>query len=150
MIEFKIVPDKYRKNKEVFLPIRSTEKSAGYDIVYPLNEKAIIKPNEYLFFWTDICIEMPKDIAALIIPRSSTGIVKKLQLSNTIGLIDCDYYGNEQNYGNIGVHLVNRSNNEVEINYKDKLVQVIFTPLYFSVNCNSNIERKGGFGSTNP
>ena len=79
--------------------------------------------------------------------RSSMG--GKFMLANTIGIIDSDYYENPDNDGNIGIFLKNISNETQYIKRDDKIAQGIFMKYLRINNDNVNIERKGGFGSTN-
>jgi dUTP pyrophosphatase len=79
--------------------------------------------------------------------RSSMG--GKFMLANSQGWIDSDYFSNESNDGNIGVFLLNISNEVQEIKKGDRIAQGMFINYLVADNGNTNNERVGGFGSTN-
>jgi dUTPase len=81
--------------------------------------------------------------------RSSLGIKNNLELSNIVGIIDCDYYNNKDTMGNIGISIRNKSNEIVTIEKNTRIVQGIFIKYLVSDNCNTFNIRIGGFGSTN-
>ena len=145
---FEVVKDEFRKNPEVEikLPTRATEHSAGYDFYSPVS--VTIQPNEMVMIWTDVKAHMYYDNALFIIPRSSMG-KQPIMISNTIGLIDSDYYGNESTDGNIGFRLLNLGNTPYEIKSGDRIGQGIFVK-YGTVKGDDTAGlRTGGFGSTN-
>lgn len=109
MREFKAVAKELQQNecyKEevVRLPLRATKTSGGYDFYTPVD--LYIQPQQKVFFWTDVCVEMPEDEVLLLDIRSSLGIKYDLMLANTIPVIDSDYI-NATNGGNIGIELRN-------------------------------------------
>ena len=145
---FEVVSDQFRKNPntDIKLPTRGSKNSAGYDFYSPVD--AIIQPNEMVMIWTDVKASMYYDNALMIIPRSSMG-KHPIMISNTVGLIDSDYYGNESTDGNIGFRLFNLGTTPQEIKAGDRIGQGVFIK-YSTVNGdNTTTERKGGFGSTN-
>ena len=145
---FEVVSDQFRKNPntDIKLPTRGSKNSAGYDFYSPVD--AIIQPNEMVMIWTDVKASMYYDNALMIIPRSSMG-KHPIMISNTVGLIDSDYYGNESTDGNIGFRLFNLGTTPYEIKAGDRIGQGVFIK-YSTVNGdNTTTERKGGFGSTN-
>lgn len=149
MIQFEIVKDEFRKNKDVdiLLPIRATEGSAGYD--FYLLEDIVLLPEEKKLIWTDIKVQMPKDLVFEIIMRSSYGIKKDIMLKNIIGKIDSDYYGNENNDGNIGICLYNYGKETQILKKYETFCQGTFFKYYIVDNDSpANIERIGGIGST--
>ena len=145
---FEVVKDELRKNPdvEIKLPTRGSKNSAGYDFYSPVD--AIIQPNEMVMIWTDVKARMYYDNALIIIPRSSMG-KHPIMISNTVGLIDSDYYGNESTDGNIGFRLFNLGTTPYEIKAGDRIGQGIFIKYGTIKDDNTNTERKGGFGSTN-
>lgn len=145
---FEIVSNSFRKNPdvEIKLPTRGSKNSAGYDFYSPVD--AVIQPNEMIMIWTDIKARMYYDNALLIIPRSSMG-KHPIMISNTVGLIDSDYYGNESTDGNIGFRLFNLGTSPYEIKAGDRIGQGIFIK-YGTVKDDATTKtRTGGFGSTN-
>lgn len=145
---FEVVREEFRKNPdvEIQLPTRGSRNSAGYDFYSPVN--AVIQPNEMVMIWTDVKASMYYDNALIIIPRSSMG-KHPIMISNTVGLIDSDYYGNESTDGNIGFRLFNLGATPYEIKAGDRIGQGIFIKYGTVKDDNTTTERKGGFGSTN-
>lgn len=141
-------PSVYVTNEAV-LPKRGTAKSAGYDFCNPTNEHITIHPNEKVLIWTNVKTYMQDNEVLTLVVRSSSGIKKDLILSNTIGVIDADYYNNKGNEGNIGISLRNVGKHPVVIEPKERIAQGIFLPFLVSDNCNSDEERIEGIGSTN-
>ena len=144
---FEVVRDNCRKNSgDIKLPTRATEYSAGYDFYSPVD--IIIEPQESVMIWSDIKAHMYYDNALIIIPRSSMG-KQPIMIANTVGLIDNDYYGNEDNDGNIGFRLLNLGKTPYEIKAGDRIGQGIFIKYGTVKNDNTISKRSGGFGSTN-
>lgn len=145
---FEVVKDEFRKNPdvEIQLPTRATEHSAGYDFYSPVT--VTIQPNEMVMIWTDVKAHMYYDNALFIIPRSSMG-KQPIMISNTIGLIDSDYYGNESTDGNIGFRLLNLGDTPYEIKAGDRIGQGVFVKYGTVKNDSTKGVRSGGFGSTN-
>lgn len=145
--EFKIVSDRFRKNplSDIQLPQRATEKSACYDFYSPCNY--IVKPNCVAKIWTDVKANMNDDNVLLLQIRSSMG--GKWELNNIQGIIDADYFENENNDGNIGIFLKNITDQELEIHKGDRIAQGMFCN-YLTTNNDSSISnaRIGGFGSS--
>lgn len=145
---FEVVSDSFRKNPgvEIKLPTRGSKNSAGYDFYSPVD--AIIQPNEMVMIWTDVKAHMYYDNALIIIPRSSMG-KHPIMISNTVGLIDPDYFGNESTDGNIGFRLFNLGTTPYELKAGDRIGQGVFIKYGTVKDDTTTTERKGGFGSTN-
>ena len=146
-MRFEIVDWKFRKHpdKEIILPTKATRHSAGYD--FYSNETFSIKPGETKILWTDVKVKLTPEEFLMIVPRSSIGLKKNLMLSNTVGIIDSDYYGNLENDGNIGIAIYNYGNKTREIREGERIAQGIV--LKFEDNTlQAYGKRKGGFGST--
>ena len=103
---FEIVADDFRKHPdvEIKLPTRSDERSAGYDFYTPVD--IVLQPGERKLVWTDVKAYFQDDEAPLINVRSSMG-KQPIILANVQGWVECDYYGNKDNNGNLGVNLFN-------------------------------------------
>jgi len=143
----KVSRGRFRKNDfEPLLPLRGSIKSAGYDFFVPHDVE--IEPNKQITIWTDIKAYMKDGEYLALYPRSSVGIKLELRLANTVGIIDSDYYNNENNEGNIGICIRNCGEKSVNLSRGDRIAQGIFQPFLVSDNCNSGEERKGGIGST--
>jgi dUTP pyrophosphatase len=97
--------------------------------------------------WTDVKASMYHDNVLLLFVRSSMG-KHPVVISNGTGLIDCDYYSNPKNDGNIGFRLLNLGNEPYEIKIGDKIGQGIFVRYGIVNDDNASGVRSGGFGST--
>ena len=143
---FEIVRDDERKfaDKEIKLPTRGTSKAAAYD--FYSNDTYTVEPNKIAKIWTDVKAYMGDEEVLLLDVRSSMG--GKFMLANTLGVIDADYYSNEKNDGNIGVFLLNISDETLTINEGDRIAQGMFFNYLVADNGNTDAVRDGGFGST--
>ena len=146
MRKFEVVNENMRKilNVETILPTRSSKNSAGYDFRSKIH--TIVKPNEIVKIWTDIKAQMEENDVLMLFPRSSMS--GKFMLANTIGIVDSDYYSNKNNDGNIGIFLINISNENQEINVGDRIAQGVFLKYEICENDESKEIRIGGFGSS--
>lgn len=136
------------KYEEYNIPKRSTKHSAGYD--FEALSNYIIKPGEIKKIPTGIKAGMMEDEMLMLFVRSSMGFKYNVRLCNQVGIIDGDYYNNENNEGHIWVALQNEGKVDYVINIGDKICQGVFTK-FLTVNNEENIKntRNGGFGSTN-
>ena len=137
------------ENKGINLPIRKTKNSAGYDVeaaeditipkfvpgikptLIPTGLKAYCQPDECYFLM-----------------NRSSGPKKGFLMANSVGLIDSDYYGNEDNDGHFYFAYFNCSDHDIEVKKGDVIGQVVFTKYLVVDNDNATGVRKGGFGST--
>jgi dUTP pyrophosphatase len=129
------------------LPKRSTKYSAGYD--FQVIEELTIKPGDISFAKTGVKAYMLDNEVLFLYPRSSLARKKGLMLSNSVGVVDSDYYSNPDNDGHIMISLYNFSNHPVTIQKGEKIAQGIFQK-YLVVENEDAIDktRAGGFGST--
>lgn len=132
---------------QIILPKRATKGSAGYDFYTPINIS--LKPNETIKIPTGIRVKIEDGWFLAIFPRSGLGFKYRLQLNNTVGIIDADYY-NANNEGHIMIKMTNASNENktVEVNVLQGFAQGIFMPFGITIDDESNESRTGGFGST--
>ena len=140
-----------KREKSVLLPRRQTPGSAAYDF-YTIDKITIppYKTNYHTptLIKTGIKAKMPQD-TVLIISNRSSSIKRGIVLANGIGIIDSDYYGNEDNDGEIMFAFLNISSSPVEILKGERIGQGFFTKILFAQNdLIANKIRKGGFGST--
>ena len=131
----------------IAFPARATAASAGYDFRTPVS--FTLSPGGSVTVPTGIRVRMRKDYALLVFPRSGLGFRYRLQLNNTVGVIDSDYY-NAKNEGHILVKLTNDSREEktVALSAGDAFVQGIFLSYGVTEDDEAAGERTGGFGST--
>lgn len=132
-----------KDDKELYdkfkLPARSSSKTAGYDIY--LLEDITIKPNEIVKIPTGIKATFNDDEVLFLIVRSSTGFKYNVRLVNQVGVIDADYYNNEDNEGHIFVKLQNESDKTLEFKAGGALVQGLFIN-YLATDDDSNLNKK--------
>lgn len=128
------------------LPERSTRHSGGYDFYNP--QRVIIKPNEIKYVKTGVKAIFPENEILILANRSSNPKKKGLVLANGIGIVDCDYYNNMDNEGEIAFAFMNITNEDVTLEEGEKLGQGIFIQYKITDNDNSSGKRISGFGST--
>lgn len=129
------------------LPKRATAGSAGYDFYTPV---AIhLEPGQTVKIPTGIRAEMNSDWVLMIFPRSGLGFKYRLQLNNTVGVIDSDYC-NSDNEGHIFIKITNDSKEgkTVDVPAGGGFAQGIFLPYGITEDDDTTDERNGGFGST--
>ena len=128
-------------------PQRATSESAGYDIYSPFD--LTIQPGDVVTIPTGFKIELPPRTFLMIVPRSGLGFKYQISLSNTVGIIDADYFNNPDNEGHIFVKLVNRGNEVCHIKKGQAICQGIVM-LYMTTIDDKPMqeERNGGLGST--
>lgn len=143
---FEFTKDAPEDIQELGLPSRKTVGSAGYDFVCPCDIS--IPPHGTAQFMTYIKAYIPKNLVLILVPRSSTGMKKRLSLANTVGVIDSDYYSNPTNDGNIGVLLVNNSNETKFLKRGEAFMQGIFMQYFVTADDQTQGVRVGGIGST--
>lgn len=127
------------------LPHRATQGSAGYDFYSPLDFK--LAPGEMIKFPTGIRVKIENGWVLMAFPRSGLGFKYKLQLNNTVGIIDSDYF-DALNEGHIFVKLTNDGDKTVEVKRGDAVIQGVFLPFGITVDDEASGIRTGGFGST--
>lgn len=134
-------------DKEIGLPIRKTPDSAGYDFVVP--KDITIPAKEIVLVPTGVKAKFPKFVSLHLSVRSSTPLKTKLILANGLGLIDADYYENQNNDGHIMFQLMNVSNKDVVLQKGTYVGQGEFN-LFFKIKDDKTqfSNREGGHGST--
>ena len=138
------------EGKDINLPKRKTKYAAGYDIeaaedVTIPTFKAGMNPT---LIKTGIKVYMQEDEAFMLYNRSSNPKKKGLVMANSVGVIDKDYYGNEDNDGHIMFAYYNFKE-EITIKKGEVIGQGVFQKYFIADDDNALEIRKGGFGSTN-
>lgn len=133
--------------EKLCLPKRATSGSAGYDIFAPFDIK--LAPAETIKVPTGIRVKMEEGWVLKIYPRSGLGFKYRLQLNNTVGIIDSDYYFSD-NEGHIFIKITNDTNENktVEIPAGTAFAQGIFVEYGITLDDDAQGIRNGGFGST--
>ena len=129
------------------LPKRATSGSAGYDFYAPFD--ITLKPGETVKIPTGIRVFIEDGWVLKIYPRSGLGFKFRLQLNNTVGIIDSDYY-NSDNEGHIFIKVTNDTNEGrvIEIPAGTGFAQGIFVEYGITFDDEADGVRNGGFGST--
>ena len=130
------------------LPKRATTGSAGYDFYIPA--PLTLAPGETAKIPTGIRAKMENGWVLQLFPRSGLGFKYRVQLNNTVGIIDSDYYYSD-NEGHILIKITN-ANTEGKtliLQAGDAFAQGIFLPFGITEDDDVNEIRNGGFGSTN-
>ncbi len=129
------------------LPVRATKGSAGYDFFLP--EGISLAAGEGMLVPTGIRAKISDGWVLNIYPRSGLGFKFRLQLDNTVGIIDSDYYYSS-NEGHIMIKLTNdsRQGKILSLESGKAFAQGVFLPFGITVDDDTDAERDGGFGST--
>ncbi len=129
------------------LPRRATAGSAGYDFFLP--EEIEVKPGQTITIPTGIRVKMRRDYVLLLMPRSSLGFRYRMQLNNTVGVIDSDYY-HADNEGHIFARITNDTNQDktMSLSAGTAFLQGIFMRYGLAEDDDTVAERTGGIGST--
>lgn len=133
--------------EDIKLPGRATRGSAGYDFYAPFD--FCLAPGETIKIPTGIRVRIDESWVLHIYPRSGLGFKYRLQLNNTVGIIDSDYFHSD-NEGHIFVKLTNDSKEgkALEVAKGSGFAQGIFLEYGITVDDDAEGVRNGGFGST--
>ncbi|MCH5269609.1 MAG: deoxyuridine 5'-triphosphate nucleotidohydrolase [Lachnospiraceae bacterium] len=129
------------------LPRRATKGSAGYDFYAPFAFS--LPPGSTIKIPTGIRVKINEEWVLKLYPRSGLGFKYRLQMNNTVGIIDSDYYYSD-NEGHIFAKITNDSNEgkTLEIGAGTGFMQGIFVEYGITVDDDADGIRNGGFGST--
>lgn len=133
--------------ESIRLPKRATSGSAGYDFFAP--ETFSLKPGEGTKIPTGIRVRMEEGWVLKMYPRSGLGFKYRLQLNNTVGIIDSDYFYSD-NEGHIFAKITNdsREGKTVELKAGEGFMQGIFLEYGITEDDCACQKRNGGLGST--
>ena len=138
------------EDKNINLPERKTKYSAAYDLeaaedtVIPAFKMGM-KPT---LIKTGLKAYMMPDEVLIIVPRSSGPKKQGILFPHSMGVIDKDYYGNEDNDGHIFVQCINIKDEDVIIKKGEAIGQAVFQKYLVTDDDKAEGERVGGFGST--
>ena len=132
---------------EVELPSYKTSGASGMDLMAFVKSSIIIKPQTSALIPTGLSMAFSEDYEVQIRPRSGLAAKNNISVLNTPGTIDSDYRGE------IKVILYNHGNTDFLINNKDRIAQMILTPvikmdLEETDTLPETVRGEGGFGST--
>ncbi len=136
----------FRIDKSLPLPKYETAGSLAFDFL--AREETEIKPQEIKLIPGNVIVKCPKNLALLVLPRSSMPLKKSLVCPHSIGLIDGDYHGEKDE---IMIQVMNIGKTPVTVGKGERIAQGLFvkteTVELEEVHNPSEISR-GGFGST--
>lgn len=134
--------------ENIKLPCRATVRSAGYDFFSPISFK--LKPGQTIKVPTFTKAQLSHGRVLMLYPRSSYGFKYRMQLDNTVGVVDGDYYNNESNEGHIFIKITNdsKTGKTLEVNVGDAFAQGIIMEYDLVDDDNVTAIRTGGIGST--
>ena len=143
------LPDKVIKDiyDNIKLPKRATSGSAGYDFYSPITIN--LAPSRTIKIPTGVRCKMEDDWVLKLYPRSGLGFKYRLQLNNTVGIIDSDYFYSD-NEGHVMAKITNDTNENktVSIEKGKGFMQGIFVEYGITEDDYTDNTRNGGFGST--
>lgn len=134
-------------NSKHSLPEYATDQAAGLDLRANINEPITLKPLERRLIPTGLHIALPADYEAQVRPRSGLAYKHGITVLNAPGTIDADYRGD------IGVILVNLSNEDFVVEDGERVAQLViakYTQANWQevVELSETVRGEGGFGST--
>ena len=134
-------------NPNVELPVYKTNGASGMDLMAFIEEPIKILPNNSCLIPTGLSIAFSEDYEVQIRPRSGLAAKNSITVLNTPGTIDSDYRGE------IKIILFNHGKVDFIINNKDRVAQMILTPVVKMEleeidNLPDTLRGEGGFGST--
>ena len=134
-------------DSSVELPSYKTDGASGMDLMAFVKEPINLKPQTSCLVPTGISVAFPSEYEIQIRPRSGLAAKNNISVLNTPGTIDSDYRGE------IKVILFNHGNEDFLINDKDRIAQMILTPVIKmnfeeTDNLPETVRGEGGFGST--
>lgn len=132
---------------QIKLPKRATKGSAGYDFFAPFS--FYLKPGETVIVPTGVRCNIEEGWFLMCVPKSGLGFKFRLQLDNTVGIIDSDYY-DSKNEGHIMAKITNDSKAAKKLSIKkgEAFMQGIFLSYGLTFDDETSGIRTGGFGST--
>ncbi|MBC2722006.1 MAG: dUTP diphosphatase [Desulfosporosinus sp.] len=136
------------RDNSLALPTYATAASAGVDLCADINESLTVSPGENVKIPTGLAIELPgPQVVAFVFARSGLASRYAIGLTNGVGVIDSDYRGEIQ------VLMQNLGQQNVVINPRDRIAQMVFMPVFKAVfeevsELEETARGTGGFGST--
>ena len=136
-----------KSNPAIELPSYKTNGASGMDLMAWVDNPIILKPGTSCLVPTGISVAFPQEYEIQVRPRSGLAAKNNISVLNTPGTIDSDYRGE------IKIILFNHGNEDFIINNKDRIAQMVLTPIIKmqleETNELPDTNRgKGGFGST--
>ena len=130
---------------QIRLPRRATTGSAGYDFFAPMAFQ--MEPGQTMKIPTGVRARIEEGWVLMLFPRSGLGFKYRLQLNNTVGIVDADYF-NALNEGHIFIKLTNAGDRPLSVKAGEAFAQGVFVPYGLTEDDDASEQRFGGFGST--
>ena len=127
------------------LPRRATAGSAGYDFFAPVDIE--LSPGGEIAVPTGVRARIDPGWVLMLFPRSGLGFKYRLQLNNTVGVVDMDYFDAE-NEGHIFIKLHNAGDRPLSLRAGEAFAQGVLLPFGLTDDDAAGAPRRGGFGST--
>lgn len=129
------------------LPHYKTAQAAGMDLQAYLEQSIVIHPGARTLVPTGLYLQLPDGFEAQVRPRSGLALKSGITVLNSPGTIDADYRGE------VGVILINHSNEPFEIQTGDRIAQLVIAPVLQAIwqeveDLTATERGAGGFGST--
>ncbi len=129
------------------LPSYETTASAGMDVRANITEDVVLQPLERKLIPTGLFLEIPQGYECQVRPRSGLALKSGITVLNSPGTIDADYRGE------VGVILINLSNDEFCVKPGDRIAQLVFAQFVQAgweetEELSESNRGAGGFGST--
>lgn len=129
------------------LPKYQTPQSAGMDLRANIEEPILLHPMERHLFPTGLHIQLPAGYEGMVRPRSGLALKHGITVLNTPGCVDCDYIGD------VGVVLINLSNECFEVKPGERIAQLVISPIVQATlveveKLDATERGDGGFGHT--
>ena len=134
-----VVCDDEKLYSEFSLPKRGTVNAAGYDF-FALYDYTL-KPGEIMKVPTGIKASMEGDEVLFLIDRSSMGFKWNVRMCNQVGVIDADYYNNNDNEGHMWIKIQNEGDKDYVVKKGQAMIQGIFVK-YLTIDDEEKIEGK--------
>ncbi|MFA5011318.1 MAG: dUTP diphosphatase [Ignavibacteria bacterium] len=143
----KIKISKFNQAIDCELPKYATTDSAGMDLSSSSLEPIIIKRGKYCLIPTNLIVEIPSGYEGQVRPRSGLALKHGITVLNSPGTVDADYRGE------VKVLLINHGDDDFEINFGDRIAQLVIAKhekaiLEFDNNISKTDRGTGGYGST--
>lgn len=147
--DFELVSKYVGQFRDFKMPVRSTKFSAGYDIFNNTGKEIIVRQGGLSDPITTFvkAYMLPNEFLSLHV-RSGHGFKYSLKLANSVGIIDCDYYNNPNNEGEIFVRFHNQGTFNFVIKPGEGMCQAIFSNYLITDSDVADGVRQGGLGST--
>jgi len=134
-------------DSKVEIPVYKTNGASGLDLMAFIKQPIKLPPNNSCLVSTGLAVAFSEEFEIQIRPRSGLAAKNNISVLNSPGTIDSDYRGE------IKIILFNHGKNEFVVNNKDRIAQMILTPIHKMdleevKNLPETLRGKGGFGST--